>query len=281
MKLLKRKILFSLASETDFFFKPEGFEYKAYGFLYWRLADYQPSSIRDAILQLVESGEVDKIIRNGLPLFRLTSKGRDRLLSFFTISTGQKKVWDRIWRIALVRSSSRISSKSKKRKSKKEVKEKLKELRKLRQGLRKLGFKKLSPGVYITPLPISEKLRDFLLKESFSAQVAVIESRKLLMADDEQLAKQIWSLNSLLEKYNQFIRRVNKLLKNLKTEKRLLKKEKKQFSLILSDFFSLLEADPGLPKKLLPDDWPLDLAKIRFLKLVERVKFLENEAGRV
>lgn len=263
MKVLKRKILFTLASEVDFFIKSEGFEYKPYGFIYWRLGDYQKSSIRDAVLQLVESGEIDKITRNGTPLFRLTSQGRDRLLSFFPISIGQRKVWDRIWRIAIISSKLKVQNS--------------KLIRNLRRGLRKLGFKKLSRGVYLTPLPISAKLREFLLENNLTAQIAVIESRKLLVGDDKQLAKQIWQLDSLVESYSQFVNRVKNLLSFFKKQKGLSKKEKKQFSFILNILFSLLETDPGLPKKLLPDDWPADVAREQFLKLALKIKVLENE----
>ena len=273
MKLLKRKILFTLASEIDFFSRTESFNYKPYYFLYWRLAGYQESSIRNAVLQLVESGEIDKIMRNSTSLFRLTSQGRDRLLSFFPISIGQKRVWDRRWRIAIV-SSSQGSSLAKDNPSRK--------IRKLRKGLRKLGFKKLSRGVYLTPLPVSERLKEFLFQDNLTPHLGgVIESRRLVIGDDKQLAKQIWPLNKLGQAYNQSISRIERLLVVLRKQKRLLDKEKKQFSLILDNIFSLLAADPGLPKKLLPNDWPLDLARERFLKLAEAVKFLENDKNHI
>jgi len=278
MKLLKRLILFTLASETDFFNQSEGFEYKVYHYLYDRLTNYQQSSIRDAILQLVDSGEVDKITRNAIPLFRLTSRGRDRLLSFFTISIGQKRVWDRIWRIALLHSEKKSGGGKRKADKRKQKVEDRKASRQLRRGLEKLGFKQLSRGIYVTPLPISAKLREFLLANDFLHKLTVIESRKLLVGDDEQLANHIWQLNSLIESYTKFISRANQLLMLFKQQKSLLTKEKKAFSALLTFYFSLLEKDPGLPKKLLPADWPADLAKERFLKLGERVSELENQA---
>ena len=291
MKILKRKILFCLASEIDFFKVSEGFVYYPYSFLYSRLMIsphqntvrcgartqtqnfsvprkdskgyflsfktrcFKKSSVRDAVLQLARGGEVDKIIRNNVPFFRLTSRGREKLLSFFPQSIGQKKVWDRIWRLAI------INSKFKKKKEKSE------ELRRLRRALEKLGFKKLSRGVYLTPLPISAQLKHLLLGEDFSAKIAVIESRKLLLGDDEQLAKEIWPLDYLLESYQNLITRQKKLLKKLKREKRLTNQDKEQFSLILNDYFSLLEKDPGLPKKLLPPDWPQEKCTLTFLAL--------------
>lgn len=276
MKLLKRKILFCLASEVDFFKISEGFEYYPYKFLYPRLSNFKSSSIRDAALQLVESGEVDKIMRNKTVLFRLTAKGRDRLLSFFPISIGQKKVWDHIWRLAIVKagpldtvnkSASGVAARSSQRQG---------ELRKLWSALKKLGFKKLSRGVYLTPLPISKQLKDLILEGKFSVKIAVIESRRVLLGDNKQLAKQIWPLEDLEKDYKNFVNQAKTLLKKIKKQKSLTDKAKTQFFLILDFFFSLLEKDPGLPKKLLPDDWSFDLAKETCLKLANKVKTEQN-----
>lgn len=288
MKLLKRLILFTLASEIDFFLKAEGFEYKPYKFLYERLANYKHSSIRDATLQLAETGEIDKIIKNGLSFFRLTARGRERLLSFFPISIGQKKVWDRIWRIAVIspvianfnsRANRRLPPTSRLRRIRKSAntKELADKIRTLRHNLRKMGFKKLSRGVYLSPLPISKDIKEYLLKTDLFGLVTVIESRRLLIGDNAQLAWHIWGLEELVEKYNQVVKGIEKLLNNLKKQKKLSNQSKLQFSAILSDYFSLLETDPGLPKKLLPTDWPADFAHECFLKLVEKVKILESE----
>jgi len=269
VKLLKRKILFTLALETDFFKISEGFNYYPYKFLYERLLNFKQSSIRDAVLQLVESGEIDKISRNKTVLFRLTSLGRNRLLSFFPISLGQKKVWDRIWKIVIIKTRSLHKTGS------------LQDLRKLRTVLKKLSFRKLSRGVYLTPLSISAQLKNFLLEEKISVKIAVIESRRLLLGDDKQLAKQVWSLDKLLNEYQSLINQIRALLKGVKGQKRLTSKAKSQFNLILDFYFSLLERDPGLPKKLLPNDWPFDLAKETFLRLADRVKLKEEQSDMV
>jgi len=274
MKLLKRKILFVLGSEIDFFLKSDGLEYKNYEFLYGRLLGFKPSSIRGSVLQLVKTGEVDKIIRNGTPLFRLTSQGRDRLLSFFPISIGQHKVWDGIWRIALIKKQNDLSFLTDKKKI--DNRRASYELRVLRRGLRSLGFKKLSRSIYITPLPISNQIKSFCLENQFfNAQIAVIESRRLIIGDNKQIAKQIWGLDQLVSAYQVVITKIDRLLSGFKEEKGLKNREKKAFSLILDLYFNLLEADPGLPKKLLSSDWPADLVKERFIKLALKVKQLE------
>jgi len=262
MKLLKRLILFSLACELDFFIKNEGFEYKQYIYFYKRLSFYNQSSIRDAVLQLVTSGEVDKIVRNKTPFFRLTSQGRERLLTFFPINTGQKKVWDRVWRIAILNSGSQS--------------EKTKKIRRLRAGLRDIGFKKLSRGVYISPLPINDKLREFLLEGKLTALITVIESRNLLIGDDKQLAYHIWQLDRLEKKYNDLVNIIESFLLETKKIETQTGLDNKKLTLITNNFFKILEEDPGLPKKILPADWPAERVKEKFLFLMEKLKQLEK-----
>jgi len=265
VKKLKRKILFCLASEVDFFKKGEDFAYYPYSFLYTRLSIYQKSSVRDSTLQLVRAREVDRISRNRKAFFRLTSQGRSRLLSFFPISLGQSRVWDRIWRIAVISSPDVNSTPGLKD-------PRVNELRTLRRKLRELGFKQFSRGVYLNPLPVSMRLKTLLLEENFSAKIAVIESRRLVLGDNKQLAKMIWPLDELLIDYQNLITKINRLLKRFKKKKRLLKKDKIAFPSILDSFFSLLEKDPGLPKKLLPPDWPFDSVKERFFRLAKLIE---------
>lgn len=243
MKVFKRKILLGLSLPVDFFQQREGFEYSPYSFLYSLLKDYRQGSIRDAIAQLSRSGEVDKIIRNNVPYFRLTSMGRERLLSFFPISLGQKRVWDHRWRIVVGSS------------------------RKIRLKLRELGFKKLARGVYLTPMPISEPLRAFLLAENLLGKVTVIESRRLLAGDDKNLAKEIWQLEKLVKKYHFFIKECKSLLKKVRNKKRLEVQEKNEVVKLFNDYFFLLSTDPGLPKRVLSSDWPADAARETFLQI--------------
>ena len=245
MKILKRKILLTLSLPIDFFKQKEGFDYKPYSFVYFLLSDYQKGSIRDAIHQLVRSGEVDKIIRDRQPLFRLTAIGRERLLSFFPIAVGQKKVWDRRWRLVVT------------------------SLPLIKQKLRKLGFKRLARAVYLTPMPVSNKLQDFFLDKNLLGKVFFCETRRILAGDDQNLAKNVWKLEQISQNYQIFIKECGRLLKRIKGEKGLEIEEEKQVALLFNHYFLLLSDDPGLPKKLLMSDWPADLARDKFLSIFQ------------
>lgn len=261
---LKKLILFTLSSEIDLFREEED-NYYSYSFLYARLKGYSSSSIRDAVLQLVDKGQVDKISKSGRVRLRLTSRGKNRLLAEFAAYKNRKKIWDNKWRIVIIRGKSRLKKPEKRT-------ERITNLRDLRLFLRDNSFKKYIRGVYIYPFAVSEKMREFLLNERFSNLITIAETSSLIVGDSKQLAKSVWSLEKLMNEYDVFIKRVDSLIINLKNKKVLKNQEKNKFSLILKEMFSLLKKDPGLPKKLLLSGWPALKARTKFLELAKLVK---------
>lgn len=266
MKLLKRKILFALACGKDFFFKKD-FSYHSYGYLYPRLSPFKRSSVRDACLQLVETGEIDRIMRNNQVIFRLTAQGRAQLLEFFPQITRFKKSWDIVWRIAIISSYMRKKSLNKTDKM---------GFIKLRKELSRLGFRPISRGVYLSPLITANELKDYILQNKLSRQVLLLESKKLLVGDNAMLGYQLWGLEKLHEEYTKFITRAASLLRQTKSKKALQDQEKIEFFQIMDQFFCLLLRDPALPSKLTGSDWPLLEAKDLFFKLSKHFILLEN-----
>ena len=275
MKTLKKQILLTFSLPIDFFDQTEGFVYLPYSFLYLLLTDYQRSSIRDAVNQLAESGEVDKIIsdqRQQRPphrragqqqrqqsFFRLTGLGRQRLLGFFPISLGQRRVWDRRWRLVVI-NSQRPPSQN--------------QWRQTRKKMKKLGFRRLTKAVYLTPLAVSQILQDFFMEKNLLGRLFFIESRRFLAGDDQKLAKNVWKWEETSQNYQNLIRESQGLLKKLKNEKKLGNEAKKELPRLLKNYYFLLSSDPGLPKKVLPADWPGDLARESFLAIFH---YLINE----
>ena len=241
MKILKRKILLALSLPVDFFKKGEGFIYQPYNFLYFLLR-FQQGSIRDAIGQLTKSGEVGKIIRNNILYFRLTGVGRERLLSFFPISLGQSRVWDGKWKIFIGAPRALVTE---------------------------FGLRSLAKGVYMTPMPVSSQVKDCLLRKNLLGKVIVIESRRILAGDNRHLAQKLWKLENLAKEYRSFISQCRRLLKRIKGQKGLKDRYKIKVVELFDEYFSLLSDDPGLPKKVLADDWPADFARETFLKFFE------------
>ena len=236
--------MLALSLPVDFFKKGEGFIYQPYNFLYFLLR-FRPGSIRDAIGQLIKLEEVGKIIRNNVLYFRLTGAGRERLLSFFPISLGQSRVWDGKWKIVI--GAPRI----------------------LKPKLAGLGFKKLTKGVYMTPMPVSRQVKNCLLEKNLLGKVIVIESRRILAGDNRNLAQKLWKLENLAKEYRSFISQCRRLLKKMKGQKGLKDRYKIKVVELFDAYFLLLSEDPGLPKRVLIDDWPADFAREIFLKIFE------------
>lgn len=256
MRILKKKLLFSLASEIDFFKKAEGYEYKPYRFLYFRLAEFEKGSVRDAAGRLVRRGAVDKIVRNGQARFRLTAVGREQLLRSLAISRGQRRVWDRIWRIVVIGNAGA-------------------NLRSVQRRLALLGYKRVARGVYVTPLAVSEETKAYFLGKTWTLEVQVIESRRLIVGDDWQLAKRLWRLDEQGAKYAEFVKDAEGLLKMARKNIVLLRQSKGGFKTAFDRYFRLLLTDPGLPRKLLPADWHAEKAGEVFGRLAELAKTAE------
>ncbi len=249
MRRLKTKLLFALASEVDYLKKAEGYKYKGYKFLYFRLSEYEQGSIRDAVMRLSREGAVDKIIRGNQARFRLTGAGRERLLEQIPRYKGQKKVWDRTWRIVILTEVGKRS-------------------REIKTALGALGYKRVSRGVYVTPLRVSEETKRFFREKNWSSRAEVIESRKLIVGDDLGLARRLWGLDQTAAGYMGFIKQAEQVLKMGRKNVLLLQQPKGGFRSMFDLYFKLLLTDPGLPKKLLPEDWPANKAKDLFDRLV-------------
>ncbi|MEA3355655.1 MAG: PaaX family transcriptional regulator C-terminal domain-containing protein [Patescibacteria group bacterium] len=253
MRILKTKLLFALASEKDFLRKTEGYEYKTYDFLYFRLSEFEPGSVRDAAIRLTRSGSLDKIIRGNQSSFRLTGLGREKLLDQLPIYRGQRRVWDRIWRIVIVK---KLGNES----------------RQVGRSLGRLGYKRVARGVYVTPFSVSSETKKLFLANKWQEKGQIIESRKMVLGDDLKMARQLWELDQTSAGYLEFINQADRLLKFSRRNIILLQQSKGGFKGVFDKYFYLLLNDPGLPKKLLPPDWQADKAEELFSRLVVMAK---------
>lgn len=242
MKLLKKKLLFCL----DLGEEPQ---YQAYEFLYFRLSEYEPGSVRDAAVRLEKAGLIDKIVRNNQSYFRLTGLGREQLAK-------KAGLWDRIWRLVIVNDSQGQS-------------------RMLSSGLKAMGYKRVTRGVYVTPFKVSEQTKQLFLDHKWQNMAQIIESRRLVLGDDQQWARRLWKLDQTSTAYFEFVNFSERLLKMGRKNFSLLKQSKGGFKTALDKYFSLIVSDPGLPRKLLPPDWQADEAK----ELFERLVVLAKTAG--
>ena len=249
MKFLKKKLLFSLAFDQP----GQDFAYHAYKYLYFRTSEFEPGSVRDAVNELVSEGLVDKLKRNRQSWFRLTASGREVSLKSLGLNARQGP-WDRHWRLVII--TNKIGP----------------ALRPLQRHLHRLGYRHLSRGVYISSANVAETTRELLIKNHWLSQVVVVESRRVLGADDQQLARNLWHLERLSGQYLEFITLSERLIKQSRSNLILLQQAKFGFKAVFDSYFKLLLNDPGLPKALLPPDWQADAARELFWRLVELTK---------
>ena len=253
MRVLKTKLLFALACEHDFLRKSEGYEYKPYEYLYFRLSEFEQGSVRDAAIRLTRSGSLDKITRGNLSSFRLTGLGREKFLEQVAVYRGQRRVWDRIWRIVI---ATGIGGES----------------RQMGRSLEGLGYERVARGVFVTPFSVSKETKSLILAKKWQERAQIIESRKMVLGDDLKLARTLWKLDKIAEEYSDFVSVSGRLLKLARQNIVLLQQSKNGFKDVFDRYFYLLMMDPGLPKKLLPPDWQAEKAEELFSRLVVMAK---------
>jgi phenylacetic acid degradation operon negative regulatory protein len=201
--------------------------------------------------RLRKVGEIEKVVKkDGSIYFCLTDKGKKRLIEEIPLLRFRRKKWDGKWRQVVF-----------------DIPEEIRiEREKLRHKLLSLGFGKLQRSVYIAPFDIAEPLSDFLEENNLSDYAIVFEMEKLSDESEQELAKVVWGLDGLHFRYLDFV---------VKWEKELDENEKisqEKFLECREEYFSILLDDPGLPRELLPDDWPASLANRVFREMITRAR---------
>lgn len=128
----------------------------------------------------------------------------------------------------------------------------------IRNKLIDLGFGIPQESILISPLSLSEPVKELVDGEGMEKYVWVLTARRVLGLPNESVATQAWSLDRLNDLYS-------KLLQILPTIKKT--KKKNLFSEWKKFFLAVDAADPYLPFELLPEDWQGEICKKEFAKL--------------
>lgn len=198
----------------------------------WVPEEYQRQSRLVTVSRLLKTGDIEKIIKNNQPYFRLTGQGKGKLIRDFPILALQKKKWDKRWTLVAF-----------------DIPEKQRRIREiLVQKLLDLGFGMLQRSVYISPYDLSEDLREFLVNQKLAKQTFVARTQRLLAGDERKLAIKIWKLKKLNKEYQKIIKELEKKGKRGRRLKRNLK----------ARYLEILVRDPCLPAELLLKNWAGD-----------------------
>ena len=242
MKLLKKKLLFALNSEPEIGYHP-------YKFLYFRLSEFEPGSVRDAAIRLGRAGAIDKLARNDRSQLRITNLGQQLLTEEIGAMGGPVKPWDGRWRMVVLNGVKTNH-------------------RGLLKALSDLSYRRVARGVYVSPLTVSNATRKLFLDKTWTNMAQIIESRRLILGDDLQWARRLWGLDHLGKEYEDFVSIADRLLKMSRKNYLLLRQSKGGFKQVFDRYFYLITLDPHLPRQLLPEGWPADKARDLFERLV-------------
>jgi phenylacetic acid degradation operon negative regulatory protein len=200
--------------------------------------------------ELVKIGEIEKKIIDGKILYRLSSKGLDRLVFDFPIFRFSRRKWDGYWTFVTydIAESNRGARD------------------KLRRKLYELTFGAYQKSVWITPHPVVEEVSSYIEGERLSDFVHIFRTKQIT-GDPKKLAWKVFKLEALEKRYSDFIRKWDKNL-----QAGVFKRKKELFKVFASEYYTILSSDPGLPIDLLPDKWEGERGKKLFNYILRKYK---------
>lgn len=245
---IRDKLLIAAAVLGDIFFEVTKSPYISYKQMKGVLPkNYRVTNFTSAVYRMFKTGDIEKVVKNGEPCLRLTGQGKRALIRDFPLLKLRSKKWDGLWRIVFY-----------------DIEEKRKNTRQaLQWQLESLGFGRLQKSVYLSPLPISEDLGEFIEKRGLKDRVFVGVCKKLLAGDEKELAVRVWQLEKLYDRYDELRDDIDEYL---------VGEGKMNFNQLYTKFEGILLDDPLLPKELLPDWWIGDKVIGTMKKILEAEK---------
>ncbi|WP_327133938.1 PaaX family transcriptional regulator [Streptomyces sp. NBC_01343] len=143
----------------------------------------------------------------------------------------------------------------------------------LRSRLAGLGFGAVAPGVWIAPAHLYEETGHTLDRLHLTAYVELFRGAHLGFAPTAEAVARWWDLTSLAKQHEEFLDLHEPVLRALQSGPAPTAEEAyRGYLLALDTWRRLPYADPGLPRELLPADWPGDRAAAVFTELHGRLR---------
>lgn len=199
---------------------------------YLGISNRHPQSFYNATSKLMQIGEIEKIIKNGLPVLRLTNKGKKKLNRDFPFYDLSKKKWSSWWCLVIFDFP--------------EEKRRLRDY--LREKLLNLNFGQLQKSVYISPYDLAEDINEFIIEKKLFGYAYVINTEHKFMGSELELVDRVWHLEELNDQYWNLANKT----KDLRDKKKLTEQKTNELK---QEFLNLIAKDPFLPEALLPSEW--------------------------
>ncbi|MFF8593542.1 PaaX family transcriptional regulator C-terminal domain-containing protein [Streptomyces sp. NPDC015220] len=148
----------------------------------------------------------------------------------------------------------------------------------LRSRLAGLGFGTAAPGVWIAPARLYEETRHTLRRLGLDGYVDFFRGEHLGFTPTAQAVGRWWDLTAVAERHEAFLDRHAPVLRAWEQRADTPPEDAyRDYLLALDSWRHLPYADPGLPARLLPADWPGARSAAVFRALHQRL----HEAGAV
>ncbi|OKK22697.1 PaaX family transcriptional regulator [Streptomyces sp. CB00455] len=143
----------------------------------------------------------------------------------------------------------------------------------LRSRLAGLGFGSVAPGVWIAPAALYEETGHTLERLRLTSYVELFRGGHLGFAPTAEAVARWWDLTALAKQHEEFLDRHEPALRALQSGPDPTPEDAyRGYLLALDSWRRLPYADPGLPRELLPADWPGDRAEAVFAELHARLR---------
>ena len=127
----------------------------------------------------------------------------------------------------------------------------------LRSRLAGLGFGTAAPGVWIAPARLYEETRHTLERLRLDPYVDLFRGEHLGFAATGEAVARWWDLAAIAKEHEAFLDRHAPVLHNWEQREDTPPEEAyRDYLLALDSWRHLPYTDPGLPSRLLPEDWP-------------------------
>lgn len=207
-------------------------------------------AVRTAVSRMVRQGWLAPTKVDGAAGYKLTARAERRLdnAAARIYRTTANDHWDGEWHVIIpARPSDRASRE------------------RLRANLTYLGYAPLGDGTWLAARA-SLELEALLSSEKLTAERFVARNEN----DDTKLVRRAWDLSAIAASYRQWLQQATTLTRELDDEP----PDELAFatrSTLVHEWRKFLFTDPGLPRVLLPDDWPADEAARYFDKEADRL----------
>lgn len=206
-------------------------------------------AVRTAVSRMVRQDWLCPVRIDGLPGYALTERADRRLSEAASrIYRTDSQEWDGRWHVVIPQRSAQRAARER-----------------IRNGLAYLGYAPVGDGTWIAARP-SPELEGLLQAEDVRAERFSARHQ----GDDAELVRRAWDLDAVGRSYLRWLAEARALISSLPDSP----SDEQAFAVrsrLVHEWRKFLFTDPGLPRTLLPDDWPGDEAARYFDEHAERL----------